>query len=368
VLPPGLVAASSLGQGGLGGGFQSMGLGLPTDQPGRFGRFSAHQAADSQGFRSIDVASGEADAALTIRAAETIDLLVPSVCLNFGVDTPTPRNIFHLVDVDEYTQDPRARKALRSLATLGTSQGVAQVVAWYVFNQMSYAQIAQQGSKYINPDEVSVAARFVDALDASGDSELVDPAYFQHGRILLRVTGQNSGVKAAARLREEMATQRLFGLPAQVVDEISDDNSRVSSLLVDLQILGPGSRPGQTKAKALVRHNAALGGWTRLGSVDLTIDSPQETLTAEALAAELDRGIAAAFVSATPAKRSPGQTTLRVVNRLPFTLQNVVLRTSRSENAPVVTLEGLGVGPRRSAMAAVPAPLGLVDRVEINGL
>src|SRR3954465_10408368 len=40
VLPPGLVASSVTGQGGRGGGgFQSMGLGTPTNRPGGFGQF-----------------------------------------------------------------------------------------------------------------------------------------------------------------------------------------------------------------------------------------------------------------------------------------------------------------------------------------
>jgi hypothetical protein len=361
------VAASSTGQPGLGGGFQSMGLGSPTVQPGRFGRYTHQHAAEVEGFRSVGTME-EADAGLVIPAGETIDLLVPSVCLNFGIPTPTPRNVFHLVDVDEYTSDPRARKALRSLAALGTSQGVAQVVVWHVFNNMTLPQIAKQGSQYVNPDEVSVASRFIEALDASSSSELVEPAHFQHGRILVRIDGQGSGAKAAARVRDEMASQHLLGLPIQVVDELSAEHARSSSLLVDVALLGPGARPGQTKAKASVRHNAALGGWTRMGTVDLTIDSAQEELTAGSLATELDRAIAGAFVSATPARRAPGLTTLRVVNRLPFTLQNVVVRTSRQENAPLVTLEDLGVGPRRSTMAKVAAPLGVVERVELNGL
>ncbi len=45
VLPPGLVASSHLGQpgGGGGGGLQSMGLGMPVNEPGAFGAFRPAQ-------------------------------------------------------------------------------------------------------------------------------------------------------------------------------------------------------------------------------------------------------------------------------------------------------------------------------------
>src|SRR4051812_35128626 len=49
VLPPGLVASSAVGQGragGGGGGFQSMGLGTPTNRPGGFGQFRTQSGSE----------------------------------------------------------------------------------------------------------------------------------------------------------------------------------------------------------------------------------------------------------------------------------------------------------------------------------
>ena len=98
----------------------------------------------------------------------------PSVCLNFGLPTPKSSNVFTLKTVDEYTTDLRARKALKSLATLGTSQGVAQAVAWHVFNGMTASEMDKHARQYLNDMEISAAARFVEVLDASGTEGLVD--------------------------------------------------------------------------------------------------------------------------------------------------------------------------------------------------
>ncbi len=191
ILPPGLVAASAAGQGRAGGGgFQSMGLGSVGNQPGAFGEFRAAASASASGLQSVAVSDEAPDRAVTVPAGRTVELSIPAVCLNFGIATPTPRDRFELVDVDDYTPDPRARKALRSLATLGTSHGVAQAVAWNVFNGVPFEAMAAQHGKVVNPHETSLAARFVEALDASGSSDLVDRAYLNEGRVFIQVEGE----------------------------------------------------------------------------------------------------------------------------------------------------------------------------------
>ncbi len=54
--------------------------------------------------------------------------------------------MFKLMDVDDYTKDPRVRTALRSLATYGTSHGVAQAVMWNVCNDLPFQTMLEQGS------------------------------------------------------------------------------------------------------------------------------------------------------------------------------------------------------------------------------
>ncbi len=67
------------------------------------------------------------------------------------------------------------RAALRSLATYGTSHGVAQAVMWRVCNDVTFEAMLAQRSNIMNPYEIALAARLVDALDSLGADELVRP-------------------------------------------------------------------------------------------------------------------------------------------------------------------------------------------------
>jgi hypothetical protein len=82
----------------------------------------------------------------------------------------------------------------------------------------------------------------------------------------------------------------------------------------------------------------------------------------------VDRSIATTYVTVKTAKRSPGITTLKVENRLPFTVANVAIRAGNSAGAPTVDFPGLGIAPARSALLPIQAPTGTIDHVELNGL
>ena len=94
--------------------------------------------------------------------------------------------------VDEYTPNPRIRKALRSLATYGTSLGVAQSVMWRVCNDLPFETMVEQAGKVMNTHEIALAARFVEALDASTSGDLVDPSALASARIFVQVRGEGS--------------------------------------------------------------------------------------------------------------------------------------------------------------------------------
>jgi hypothetical protein len=363
VIPPGLVAAATAGQ-----GFQSMGLGLPTRFDGRFGPAGSTRSGDA-GFRSVDLdAEGVASEPIGLEPGQELELTLPSVCLNFGLPTPTPSNRFEVMPVESYTSDARAQKALKSLAVLGTSQGVAQAVVWNVFNGTSFPQMAKEARRYLNTQEISVAARFIDALDASGTHDLVDPAYFREGRILVRIGGEGAMAEHAKRLRAEVQGTSVLGLPVQVVDDVDAETSRPSSLLIDVELAGATAPGDATRTRVQLRTHDVLGGWTRMGASDVVVDAPPSQLSAGTLGDALERAITASFVTATPGRRTAGATTFRVVNRLPFTVDALTLRTSREADGPTVTIDGLGVGPGRATMVTLPTAAGFVDRASLNGL
>ena len=230
VLPPGLVAASASGQGRAGGGFQSMGLGSVGNRTGGFGQFQ--DGPTEAGFRSVPVAAEPPARAVAVPVGQTVELTVPSVCLNYGLSTPTPRDRFVLMDVDQYSPDPRVRKALRSLATYGTSQGTAQAVMWRVCNNLPFEFMAEQATKVMNVHEIALAARFVAALDASASADLVDPAYLTEARIFVEVQGDGPLARDARRLHQELDGLRLLGLPVRAVPEGETPSVSAPALLI----------------------------------------------------------------------------------------------------------------------------------------
>ena len=82
---------------------------------------------------------------VTVPVGQRVEIAIPAVCLNYGSPTPTPRDKFELMDVDDYSRDPRVRKALRSLATMGTSHGVAQAAMWHLCNGVPFETWDRQG-------------------------------------------------------------------------------------------------------------------------------------------------------------------------------------------------------------------------------
>ena len=356
VIPPGLVAASATGQ-----GFQSMGLGMPTANLGSFGAFRGNRA-DAAGFRSMPTTASTPEG-LAVSPGQTIEVPVPSVCLNFGLPTPTAKNVFDLKDVESYSPDARVRRALKSLATLGTSQTVAQAAMWHVCNGMSYDQLARQDVVSFNAHELAQAARFIEALDTSS-SELVDPAYFQSGRLLLTLHGEGLSGKDAKRIAADLDGVRMMGLPIKLVTDLDGVEARPGTTLLSATILA--SKPGGTTTRVAVRVASAGGEWVALGHFDVRSAPSISELTAAGLAADLGRGAAKAFVTVTPVRRVPGTTTVKITNRLPMTIANLTLKTGKAGDA--VQVDAVGIGPARSATVGVPAASAVVDTVELNGL
>ena len=126
-----------------------MGLGSVSNRDGAFGEFRG--TAGAGGLQSIGTSNEAISNQVAVPVGETVDLTIPGVCLNYGLPSPTPRNTFRLVDVNEYSSNPRVRRALRSLATYGTSHGVAQAAMWHVCNDLSFELMAEQGREGHEP-------------------------------------------------------------------------------------------------------------------------------------------------------------------------------------------------------------------------
>ena len=201
--------------------------------------------------------------------------------------TPNAKNIFELKDVESYSPDVRVRRALKSLATLGTSQTVAQAAMWHVCNGMSLDQLARQDVVAFNAHELAQAARFIEALDTSS-SDLVDPAYFQNGRLVVRLGGEGLTAKDAKRLAGELDGVRMIGLPVKVVADLDNLEARPGTVLLTAAIVA--SKPGMTSTRVTVRAASANGEWQPLGQFDARSASAVSDLKAADLATDMARG------------------------------------------------------------------------------
>jgi hypothetical protein len=372
VLPAGLIAASSAGQFGGGGGIQSMGLGAPTSNNGSFGAFQAGAGSGERvsGFQSVGVegtttTAGPDPRALSIAAGQTLEIDVPSVCLNYGDPTPTPKDEFRLVMVEDYTSDARARKALRSLATLGTSQKVAQAVVWNVFNGLSFDAMAAKTSKILNVHELALASKFVDTLDETHDGgDLVSASDLQTGRILVRVTAEGEGARGAEALAAKLDGSQVMGLPVQVVEVQPKAESLQSAIYIEVAVtaLTPSHAAGELR----VQSRAPRGGWKSLGKA--SFETSQQYMPETGLADAIDRAMAESFIRVKTVKKAPGLTTVSVENRLPLTIAGLTLRTGSDSQAGSLPIDGLGLGPARTTSVKLPAPTARVERVSFNGL
>lgn len=368
VIPPGLVASSAVGQpGGAGAGrLQSMGLGSVSNRDGAFGEFRG--TASIGGLQSIGARNDAGASEVTVPVGETLELNIPGVCLNYGLPSPTPRNTFRLVDVDEYSSNPRVRRALRSLATYGTSHGVAQAAMWHVCNELPFEMMAEQTGKVMNVHEVALAARFVEALDAPGGNlELVDPATLSQSRIFVQVRGQGSLGAEAKRLLAQLDGLFVLGLPIQVVD--SPQLPSVPAPALFLSVVLTDSKAGETRGAVVVSSCSGGDGWLPLGKVPFRDNSSVSVLDGATLSKVVDRAVSSAFVTVKPARRTLGSTTLKVENRLPFTVSSLVVKAGSSSGSPAVPFVGVGVGPARSALLPIQAATAsLVEHVDLNGL
>jgi hypothetical protein len=128
---------------------------------------------------------------------------------------------------------------------------------------------------------------------------------------------------------------------------------------------------GDTRGKVAVQTTNGLGeanDWSSLGQVVFTETAPASSLDAASIARALDHAVSNGFVSVKVARKSVGSTTLKVVNKLPFTVTNLTVKAGGVDGSPTVTLSGLGVGPNRTGLVTLPAASASVDRVELNGL
>src|SRR5206468_1548048 len=99
--------------------------------------------------------------------------------------------------------------------------------------------------------------------------------------------------------------------------------------------LAPG-QAGETRGRVVVQSASGLGdsGWSTLGQVNFKEASAASAIDGGSLARAIDHAVGSAFVTAKVARRSTNGTTLRIENRLPFTLAGVTVKAGNSSGSP----------------------------------
>ena len=136
-----------------------------------------------------------------------------------------------------------------------------------------------------------------------------------------------------------------------------------------IRVVLTATKPGETRGRIVVTTCSQADAWSPLGNVDLRENSSISVVDGATLARAIDRAISGAFVSVKPAHRSVGSTTLKVENRLPFTVTGLVVRAGNSSGAPRCRSRRSAWGrrgPRSLPIQAASA--SLVEHVELNGL
>jgi hypothetical protein len=181
------------------------------------------------------------------------------------------------------------------------------------------------------------------------------------------VEGQGQLSRDARRISGQLEGLRVLGLPVKVVE--GETRPACAAPALAIRVVLTDAKVGETRGKIVVSSCARPDAWTPLAHVAFRENSSISVVDGAILARAVDRAISGALVSVKPARRTVGSTTLKVENRLPFTISNLVVRAGTSYGDPPVPFEAVGVGPARSAMLPIQAATAtLVEHVELNGL
>ena len=151
-----------------------------------------------------------------------------------------------------------------------------------------------------------------------------------------------------------------MGLPFKAVD--AETMPPCSAPALALKVILTEAKTGETRGRIVVNACSEPNAWSPFGKVAFRENSSISVVDGTC-PLEGDRSGPRRRVrhgQAGPA--SVGSTTLKVENRLPFTISNVVVRAGNSSGSPSVPFEAVGVGPARSGLLPIQAAASLAGR------
>jgi hypothetical protein len=186
-------------------------------------------------------------------------------------------------------------------------------------------------------------------------------------RVFVRVRGEGALASDAKRISGQIAGLRMMGLPIQAASLDAMPTASAPALFVNVVLTE--SRTGDTRGRIAVSTCSEPNAWVPVGRMAFHDTSSISVLDGSGFVQTLDQAVSSSMVTVKPVRRSVGATTLKLENRLPFTISGIVVKAGNSAGSPAVPFQGLGVGPARSALLPLQASTAsMVEHVELNGL
>jgi hypothetical protein len=157
------------GMGGMGGGMGGMG-GQNQTMGGGMGGMGGGMGGGGMG----GMGGGGGGGFFSIPPAETVRVPFNSVCLEHGKRSPTPRNVYKVVRVEDYSDKPELKELCKVVGTGKVDTAITQAAAWHISSGMSWDQLANKmfdqaaaaDTPYFSRQQLVAAHQLVQATEA----------------------------------------------------------------------------------------------------------------------------------------------------------------------------------------------------------
>ena len=314
----------------------------------------------------------------TLEPKQSRHLPTPIVSLNGpGADmqplVPAKGEVLRVSGIDQWTDDTRARAALKGLAEAKAPATVAQMVLWYVISGASWDDIGRLSQGWGNAQELALARRFVAELEKGGT--LGGRLQTDPGPLYWEIKAEGEHARTLAEnLRAFWSKCPVLGLSAREgIDKAPKGPAlacRMTLSDTSAEITFSASHPSGTEWVGVGRFRIKLSD-LEVRPDDAAKDTPElkakrESARLGELAAEgmLARLVRVQLAHGPRVKGKPGYQ-IKIINESPMILNGLAVTgiKSKEQEMPSI-LAGLSVPPSKTLK--VPASAELVERLRLK--